>query len=56
MSSAILNAGPLYDNLRGEGNVDVSMGSSVRLLTPVLRVFTSMQFLSLARSELPSAQ
>ena len=29
-------------------------GLSVRLVTPVFRVFTSMQFLSLARSEMPS--
>lgn len=35
------------------GNVDVSMGS-VRQAAPVFRVFTSMQFLSLARSEMPS--
>lgn len=35
-----------------EGNVDVSMGS--RLVTPVFLLFTSMQFLSLARSEMPS--
>ena len=32
VSSAIINAGPLHDNLRGEeceGNVDVSMGCLV---------------------------
>ena len=57
MSSAITDAGSVYDNLRGEeceGNVDVSMGSGAdRLVTPVFRVFTLMQFLSLPRSEMP---